>query len=227
MRLQQAQKMPEFKPEEKKVSRPLIEAFVASSGMGLFALFVHSGLPLVLLAGTGLLATALALAHSLRAERWSADVFGFAPLTKGVAVYLFLGCAVGAVFGVCYRVYSGMGALPAEMGRFVFVAASIGAAEEVLFRGYVQGRLQSPSPIVAVVFAAAAHTIYKMALFALPPESIVISYKSFAIWIFIGGAVVGSLRELSGSVLPPLGGHVLFDVIVYGENISAPWWVWS
>jgi membrane protease YdiL (CAAX protease family) len=219
--------MPEFKPEEKNLKRPLIEAFVASSGMGLFALFAHSGLPLVLLAGTGLLATALAITHSYRIVRRLADIFGLAPLTKAAPAYLILGGAVGALFGMIYRVYSDMGTLPAGLGRFVFAAALIGASEEVLFRGYIQGRLRRLGRIGAPIFAAVGHTVYKLALFTLPPEGIVIDYSFLAFWTFSGGLIIGILRELSGSVLPPLGGHVMFDVIVYGDNISAPWWVWS
>ena len=78
-------------------------------------------------------------------------------------------------------------------------------------------------------FAAAGHTIYKSLLFALPPDNIVIgfSYKSFIFWTFICGAILGSLRDLSGNIMPPILGHMMFDVIVYGNNALAPWWVWS
>ena len=195
--------------------------------MGLFALFAHSGFPLILLAGSGLLATTLAITHSFRTVRRLTDIFGLAPLTKAASAYLIFGCAGGAVFGMIHRVYSDMGILPAGLGRFVFAAALIGASEEVLFRGYIQGRLRRLGWIRAPIFAAVGHTVYKLALFTLPPEGIVIDYSFLAFWTFSVGLIAGILRELSGSVLPPLGGHVMFDIIVYGENISAPWWVWS
>jgi hypothetical protein len=35
------------------------------------------------------------------------------------------------------------------------------------------------------------------------------------------------LREFAGGVLPPVAAHVLFDLVVYGERVEAPWWVWS
>lgn len=219
--------MPGFEPEEKNSRRPLIEAFAASSGMGLFALFAHSGLPWVLLAGAGLLATALAITHACRTVGRLTDIFGLAPLTKAATAYLILGGAVGAVVGMIYRVNSDMGILPPGMGRFVFAAALIGASEEVLFRGYIQGRLRRLGGVGAPIFAAVAHTVYKLALFALPPEGIIVDYSYFAFWTFSVSLANGILRELSDSVLPPLGGHVMFDVIVYGENVSAPWWVWS
>jgi membrane protease YdiL (CAAX protease family) len=218
-----------FKPKTSEIRRPLIEAFSASFGMWLFALFIHSGLPLVMLTGAGLIATAATLTQSLHAEDWSLDILGFGTFVRGAAPYLLSGCVIGAVFGLIYRVFSDMGALPTRMGGFIIFAASIGAAEEILFRGYVQNRLRCLTPAVAIVLASVAHTIYKSALFVLPPDSIDIgfSYKSFVVLTFFGGAVFGSLRELSGSVLPPLIGHVLFDIIVYGQNSAAPWWVWS
>ena len=219
--------MPRFKPEDKNLSPPLLEAFAAATGMGLFALFAHSGFPLVLLAGTGLLATTLAIIHSYRSERRLPKILGFTEFTKATAAYLILGCALGALLGISYRVNSNMGILPAGLGSFVFAAAIIGAAEEVLYRGFIQGRLQGLGRMVAPVLAAVAHTAYKLALFALPPEGIVIDYSFLALGTFGAGVIVGILREISGSVLPPIGGHVMFDIIVYGENISAPWWVWS
>ncbi len=195
--------------------------------MGLFGLSVHSGLPWILLSGVGLLATTLAIAHSFRAGGSLTEIFALLPLSRKGAFYLGLGCAVGAAFGILFRVYQDVGTLPTELGRFVFVAAAIGAAEEVLFRGYVQGGVRRLGSMAGVTLTAAAHTLYKLALFALPPEGIVIDYEFLAIWTFIGGVIFGGLREFSDSVLPPLCGHVSFDIVVYGQRAHAPWWVWS
>ncbi|NIS60153.1 MAG: CPBP family intramembrane metalloprotease, partial [Proteobacteria bacterium] len=203
------------------------EAAVASAGMGLFGLSVHSGLPWILLSGVGLLATTLAIAHSFRAGGSLTEIFALLPLSRKGAFYLGLGCAVGSAFGIFFRVYQDVGTLPTELGRFVFVAAAIGAAEEVLFRGYVQGGVRRLGSMAGVTLTAAAHTLYKLALFALPPEGIVIDYEFLAIWTFIGGVIFGGLREFSDSVLPPLCGHVSFDIVVYGQRAHAPWWVWS
>jgi membrane protease YdiL (CAAX protease family) len=222
------QMTPGFEPL-KDPSHPIIEAVAASSGMWLFALYVHSRLPLVLLSAAGFVLASIVLMHSMRAEKGSPEIWGFAPFTGNAAGYLLLGSAIGAAFGLLYRISYDMGALPAKIGGFFIFAALIGAAEEVLFRGYVQGRLRCLTPAAAVVLAAAAHTIYKSSLFVLPAEGIDIGlgFKSFVILTFFGGMVFGSLRELSGNVLPPLIGHVLFDILLYGENSTAPWWVWS
>jgi membrane protease YdiL (CAAX protease family) len=43
---------------------------------------------------------------------------------------------------------------------------------------------------------------------------------------FAVGLILGVFKERSGSVWPPVTAHVLFDIVVYGEYGSAPWWVW-
>ena len=195
--------------------------------MGVFGVFVHSGLPLALVSGAGLLATVLAIAYSFRAGGGPSEIFALLPPSRRVSFYLGLGCAFGAGLGILFRVYQDAGAFSTGLGRFVFVAAPIGAAEEFLFRGYVQGRLRPLGSAAAVILAAAAHTLYKLALFALPPEGILINYEVLAIWTLIGGVISGGLREFSGSSLPPVSGHVVFDIVVYGQRAHAPWWVWS
>jgi membrane protease YdiL (CAAX protease family) len=207
--------------------RPLFEAMVASAGMGLFGLFVHSASPWVLLSAVGFLATNLAVLHSLCVHKPYDPIFELLPLSKKTGAYVVLGFAAGALFGMLFRLYQHAGPLPAGLGRFVLVAAAIGVAEELLFRGYVQGRLKGIGSVPAIVLAAAAHTAYKWALFAWPPEGILIDYQFLAIWTFVGGLVFGGLRELSRSVLPPIAGHAFFDILVYGERVHAPWWVWS
>ncbi len=219
--------MPDVAGHPRDLRRPVLEAAAASAGMVLFALFVRSGRPWVVVSGAGLLVTAVAVASSFRVERRPAEILGLSPLSGKVAAYVILACAVGAGLGVLHRVVWEMGALPSGVGRFVLVASAIGAAEELLYRGYVQGRLRRLGLVAAVLLAAAAHTAYKAALFAFPPDGVVIDLEFLAVWTLIGGVVFGALRELSGSVLTPLAAHVVFDIVVYGENVQAPWWVWS
>jgi membrane protease YdiL (CAAX protease family) len=47
-----------------------------------------------------------------------------------------------------------------------------------------------------------------------------------ALWTFGVGLLFGTVRHLSKSLLPSLTAHVLFDILVYAEFTTAPWWVW-
>ena len=206
---------------------PLVEAAVASAGLCVFALLAHTRLPAFLLAACGLLATTLAMQHSIARRAAIGSILGLGPLSRGGTIFLAVGMALGAALGVLYRVVWAWPTLPEDVGRFAVAAAMIGAVEELVYRGYVQGRLKHLGWVAAVVLAALAHTAYKSALFAFPEGTVQIDFRFLAVWTFVGGCVFGMLRQFSGSVLPPVAAHVLFDLMVYGDRVEAPWWVWS
>jgi len=72
-----------------------------------------------------------------------------------------------------------------------------------------------------------AHAAYKTALFVWPPAPVAVDLVAILALTFIGGLVLGLLREASNSVLPPVAAHVAFDFVVYGALDQAPWWVWG
>ena len=115
----------------------------------------------------------------------------------------------------------------AALQPFALAACGIGAAEEVLYRGWMQGRLRVLGRPAAVLIAAAAHTAYKTALFALPPSPVRVDFLSLVAFTFTVGALVGLSRELSRSIYPAVAAHVAFDLMVYGAAAQAPWWVWA
>jgi membrane protease YdiL (CAAX protease family) len=154
-------------------------------------------------------------------------MLGLAARTRRGAVLLVVGVVLGAGLGVLYRAFGGWPALPGDLARLALAAAMIGATEELAYRGYVQGRLRGLGWVAAVALAALAHTAYKSALFAFPEAAVQIDFRFLAVWTFVGGCVFGMLRQFSGSVLPPVAAHVLFDLVVYGDRVEAPWWVWS
>jgi len=207
--------------------RPLLDGLVASAGMILFGTFVRCPIPQICISAIGLMAVALAMIHSLHSDLGLGETLGLSLDSRQMLVWMLIGCAGGTALGIFSRVSQDMATFPTGIGQFVFAACAIGASEELLFRGYIQGRLRSLGPVPAVVLAAAAHSAYKVSLFVFLPEGVAVDHLSLGYNTFASGLAAGALREWSRSVLPPLGGHVLFDIVVYGERSVAPWWVWS
>ena len=157
---------------------------------------------------------------------WRGDTLGDAFALRGARpAFLGIGLLLGAGFACLCRVRFGMSLLPDRLHGFALAGALIGATEELLYRGYVQERLASLGAAPAVLGAAAAHTAYKVCLFALSPQG-VLHPGMLALWTFGGGLVFGALARRARSVLPPLLAHALFDTIVYG-GAAAPFWVWG
>jgi len=203
------------------------EAAVAGAGMVLFALFAHSLSSPFAFSAAGLTLTAAALVRGVVQPGSPLILFGLAPVARKTVLYAALGAALGLALGVWYRRHIGAPALPEAFRGFALAAALIGSAEEVLYRGYVQGRVRRLGAVGAIACAALLHTAYKSALFALPGEAATIDLEFIVAATFIGGLAFGMLRKLSGNVLAPLAAHAAFDLIVYSELAGAPWWVWS
>jgi membrane protease YdiL (CAAX protease family) len=195
--------------------------------MVLFALFAHSRSVPFALSAAGLALTAAALVRAVVRPRSPLALFVLAPVTRKVAFYAPVGALLGLALGLWYRRHIGAPALPEAFRGFALLAALVGSAEEILYRGYVQGRVRRLGAVGAVACAALLHTAYKSALFALPGEAVAINFPFIVAATFVGGLAFGVLRELSASVLAPLAAHAAFDLIVYAELAEAPWWVWS
>jgi membrane protease YdiL (CAAX protease family) len=209
--------------------RPVAEAGAVSAGLVLFALTVHSGLPWVLAGAVGLAVAAIVIGLSLRAtvSRSPRRPLAASARQAGRLTWLAVGLIFGGGLGVTYRVVWGLPALPVGLEAFVIVACLVGATEELVYRGYVQGRLRVLGWPAAVVLAAVAHTAYKTSLFVLPASPVDIDFAFLATWTLAGGIVFGLLREFSRSILPPVAAHAAFDLVVYGAMVQAPWWVWA
>ncbi|MBL7139933.1 MAG: CPBP family intramembrane metalloprotease [Planctomycetes bacterium] len=281
--------------------RALAEAGLAAAGMAAFALLRSARVAGGMAAAGGLALVAGAFYLSLRSGWSPAMMLGFVPASRRTWFLTIVGVALGVGLGVAFRWVWMPDLFPETLTAFVWTAAAIGAAEEVLYRGYVQGRLTAaanavPSPLmgegkgegdagmvprpalpgrdasdggdldkahgrtrpavarasevppcgpaglsgretpwfrglagmtVAVVLAAGAHTVYKTALFAWPPEGVAVDYTFLVTWTLLGGAAFGLVRAWAGNVWPALAAHVAFDMIAYGDAVRAPWWVWG
>jgi membrane protease YdiL (CAAX protease family) len=202
------------------------EAVIAVAGMCLFALFAQRPLPLFVASLAGLLLVAALIARSVGTEGPARAVFGLSPSSRNVAMLTPIGCILGLLLGLSYRGAYRLSLVPDALAPFVVPAALIGATEELVFRGYIQGRIRSSGFLRAPAFAALGHAAYKSALFVFSPDGVEIDLPLLASLTFIAGLALGLLRQLSGSVFSPLAAHVLFDVLAYGDRSEAPWWIW-
>lgn len=206
---------------------PLAEAAAAGLGMILFGLFSHRGLPWIALGAAGLLSAAFCIQRSIVSLRDIPSLFGLSWSWK-VLIISLAGCVVGVGLGAYYRFSNGMTLFPgAALQPFALAACGIGAAEELVYRGWMQGRLRALGRPAAVLISAAAHTAYKTALFALPPSPASVDFLSLVVFTFTVGTLVGMVREFTRSVYPAGAAHVAFDLVVYGAAAEAPWWVWA
>ena len=205
----------------------LAEAGLGAVGMCVFGLFAHRGFPWALLAAAGLAATVLALHRAIMSVPDLRALLGLGLPSRSSATWLIGGVTLGIGLAAAFRWRCGQSPFPAAFGLFAAVAGLVGAAEELLYRGYIQGRLRVLGRAWAVILAAAAHTAYKIALFAINPAQVRTDFLFLAVATLLGGIVFGALRERAGSVWPAVAAHACFDVLVYGDLAQAPWWVWQ
>lgn len=202
-------------------------AFVAG-GLCLFALHVHSRDWHLLYAVAGFLLTAVGMVRGILTHHSPvSSLLGFTRISGKVVLVVLAGTLLGIIAGADHRLHYAPLLFPTQIYLFSLIACSIGATEEVVYRGFIQGALQPAGPVGAVIFTSLLHTLYKCLLFMQPqlPDRVDLHFLAAA--TFIGGIVAGGLRILSGNVLAPITAHVFFDLIVYGDHPFAPWWVWS
>jgi len=196
------------------------------AGILLFASFIHQTAPLFYLAIGGLSFAALILGYSIRHISFL-PAFGISKLNRKTLLYTIPAILTGLFFGMLTRNKFGLPLLPTTFGTLVLVSPIIGAFEEIVFRGYIQGHLRPVGRNFSLLSASAAHTGYKALVIITLASPLQFDLFFLVVWTFIGGTVFGVLRELSGSVIPPVIAHMVFDVILYGSLSVTPVWVWS
>jgi membrane protease YdiL (CAAX protease family) len=204
-----------------------LEALAFVLGILLFTYFISGERSSSLIGFTGL---ALSLFVIVRKVRSPAELFrdlGFGKLNKSGLIYLIISILVGLLFGMWYRKSLNIGLFPVSLAPFVLLASAIGATEELLFRGFLQTRLGKINVILAIAGGAVAHTSYKLILFWSLEADKLINFGSLFIWTLIAGFVLGAIKEGSRNVTYPLVCHVVFDIIVYGDSLIPPWWIWA
>ena len=148
------------------------------------------------------------------------------PLLKFTILYCIAGILPGILFSMSYRWHLGISLFPKSLHYFVLVAALIGCVEELVFRGFIQDYVKKINAPFSIIFSSISHTGYKCCLFLSPVVTSEINIGFLAFWTLIAGILFGTINHISKSILPSLIAHALFDILVYAEFVSAPWWVW-
>lgn len=204
----------------------LRDAVATVAGILLFALFIHHRGIARHLAPAGLLFAAIWLGYSIR-QIPLLQVFGLSCRNRKMFPWILPAILLGLLFGFLTRHKFGLSPLPASLGTMALLAPCIGALEELIFRGYIQGHLQPLGRIFALMFSSFAHTGYKLLVILTLSGPLQFDPLFLGIWTFIGGTAFGVLRDLSGSAIPPVTAHMIFDILLYGGLSVAPAWVWS
>jgi len=207
-------------------SAPVIEAALAAAGLAVFALCAHQPLPWAAVGAGGLAGSGVAIARSLRRAPSAPALIGADRGSLTVWSWTLAGGALGAGGGLLDRRALDLSASATNIEPFVIVACLIGAMEELVYRGWLLGRLRPLGWPAAIILAAVAHGAYKTALFVWAPEAQSVDLAGLAIWTTVAGVVLGALRAMSGSVVPAVVAHAAFDFVVYRAMGHAPWWVW-
>jgi membrane protease YdiL (CAAX protease family) len=202
------------------------DVMLSFAGILIFAGFIHHSFPLILLAIGGLAITALIIVISTKNMTIS-GVFGISRLDKRTLIFILAAIIFGVILGVLTRNRFELGLLPLGLTGVALTAPLVGACEELLFRGYIQGHTRPLGIFFSIVIATSMHTIYKLLIILTLALPLQFDFLFLIFWTFIGGLLFGILRELSGSSIPPVIAHAIFDVVVYGGLATAPVWVWS
>jgi membrane protease YdiL (CAAX protease family) len=202
------------------------DVLLSFTGILLFAGFIHQPFPLLLLAIGGLACTAVVIGFSIR-HLTVLEAFGLNRLNQKILLYVLPAIVLGLVLGILTRSRFELTLIPVGFTSVAIVAPLVGSFEELVFRGYIQGQLRAVGKIFSIITASALHTTYKLLVILTLAVPLQFDFFFLIFWTFVGGVLIGTLRELSGNTIPPVIAHAVFDIVLYGELVSAPVWVWS
>ena len=201
-------------------------AILCSLGLLVFSFFIQYKFPVRILAFAALSVSAFVIGKNLRSLSDLKKITGENVSGKITLLYLITGIAIGIVLAVIYRRHLGISLFPASINLFVITAALIGCVEELVFRGFLQEYTRTIIGPFSILFSTLSHTGYKCCLFLSPSVTADMNVGFLVFWTFLAGILFGTVRHLTKSLLPSLSAHALFDILVYAEFMTAPWWVW-
>lgn len=215
-----------LRTEPKRYQKAVFEAVFCSVGLVIFGYLVSYPFPVKLLSLAPLLMSAYIISRHIYSPMATLAVFFRDLFSRKKLIYTFIGLETGMAAAMYYRGSIGLPVLPATIESFALVGMTIGIVEECVFRGFIQGRLMKLDLGLAVAFTALAHALYKASLFLAPAAQHLENMTSFFLWSFAGYIVLGVLRYYSKSMAAVIIAHATFDLMLYAENLQAPFWVW-
>ncbi len=175
----------------------------------------------------GLIIAGIVINRNIRKLRDIKSLFGFNKISGTVMIYLFIAVVFGVLIASVYRNHQHNTILPGRLTYFAIPAMLIGSTEEFIFRGFIQGHTRNFGAVFSVIFATLSHTAYKCLFFLAHQSVYEIDIIFLMKWTIFGGIIFGILKEYSNNIVPPLAGHAVFDLLVYGDSQVIPWWIWS
>lgn len=209
-----------------KLSDPFTKALAISAGLWAFAFLYRGSFPMQVMAVVSLLATAILIVRVLISTEkvlLEKSIWQWQTASGKVIAYSIL---ISIFLALWYRYSEQMPLLPASAEWFVVLSILIGVTEELIFRGVVLGEASRWNMTGAVYLSALAFAGYKSLLFVLPSAENQTNILNLFILTFFAGILLGYARKNSGSILPCLIAHGIFDLLVYMETSNTPWWVW-
>jgi membrane protease YdiL (CAAX protease family) len=204
----------------------LTEAIICSASLIVFSYFIHFELPVRLISLIALIIPAWIFTRNLQSFSDLSKIVSGPSSRKLTVIYLISGTLLGFLLAMMYRWHLEISLIPKSLAIFALVAALIGSMEELVFRGVIQDYVKKTSVPFSIIFSSLSHTAYKVCIFLVPVAAADFNIGFLAFWTFIVGIISGTIRQLSNSLIPSLIAHALFDIMVYGEYVNAPWWVW-
>ncbi len=213
-------------PRLTRFRRGIRNVILVMAGIITFALFIHYSWPLRIIALIALMFSALLMGFSM-SETPVLYAFGIDKLNMRIVLFCIMALLIGAGMGIITRNRFNLELWPHKLTQVAIFAPLVGVAEELIFRGYIQGILSPISRVFSLVVASLAHTSYKLVVIISLSQPLEFDLVFLSIWTFLGGLVFGILRLFSNSTLPPIAAHGLFDIILYGGLVTVPFWVWG
>jgi membrane protease YdiL (CAAX protease family) len=204
----------------------LIESLVCVIAIIFFAVFSHGKLIPFLISIAGLIIAGIIININARTLKDLRLLFGFNKMSLTTVIYIIVAIIFGILIGAVYRRYQHDFILPGRLTYFAVPAILIGATEELVFRGFIQGHTRRIGAVVSIIFATLAHTAYKCSFFLAHQSGYETDILFLMKWTIFGGFVFSVIKEYSNNIWAPLAGHAVFDLLVYGDFANAPWWVW-